>query len=582
MRRLAILDPAHGEQPFESDDGRYVALFNGEIYNHRELRRDLENRGVRFETDCDGEVLPYAFREWGPEEFPRRLDGMFAIVILDRQRRVLHLYRDRYGEKPLFYSNGRERFAFSSQLTTLTLDPSFDFEVDPIALRHYLFLHYVPGPRTVFEQVRRLEPGGHLVVGWDEGAEPEIKDWRAGAPLIAEIPRLYGSAVRGTRRRIEESVRSRLISDVPVGVFLSGGLDSSAVAAAAARSVAKIQTFSVGFEDAELDESPFARAVADHLGADHHHFQFDLDACLSVLDEAMCVLDEPVGDPACLPVLLLSKEARRHVKVVLTGEGADEFFGGYSYYPDSASGLAPEVGAGAGRTGSLLARLGWRTQSRSPAGGSGTFFRSDNTTPSGFPGLTNASERDRLVPGASSDDEAWSRRLSERLAGISCALRRAQTADIHSWLEGDLLPKLDHMAMAASLEGRAPYLDPRVAEYGLAMPAEWKIDGSGRKRVLRDAVSPWLPKNVIERRKQGFVLPIQKWLVGPLRERLIDGLSDQRNDGLDAAVARQIALDDLQIGAPRARFLYGLLTYRDWMLAIRERRAHAIRLSDAG
>ncbi|MAG33508.1 MAG: asparagine synthase (glutamine-hydrolyzing) [Deltaproteobacteria bacterium] len=584
MRRLAIIDPKHGEQPFETEDGRFVAMLNGEIYNHWALRRDLAGRGVRFQTDCDAEVLPHAFREWGPEEFPRRLDGMFGIVILDRQDRVLHLYRDRYGEKPVFYSDGRERFAFASQLVSMTLDPSFDFETDRVALRHYLFLHYVPGSRTIFESVRRLEPGCRLSVHWDRTEPPEISDWSAGFEEPAR-PLLYGSAVRATRRRVEEAVRSRLIADVPVGIFLSGGLDSSVIAAAAARNVSRIQTFSVGFEDSELDESLYARAVAEHLGADHHHFQFDLAACLSVLDDAMCVLDEPIGDPACLPVLLLSKEARRHVKVVLTGEGADEFFGGYSYYPGASDAGVGEAGfvRHNRRCRSLLARTfarGAANARRSDCGRVTSFFRGDNSTPSGFPGLTNPGERDRLVPGAQSDDDSWSRTLAERIARIPCALERAQTADIRSWLDGDLLPKLDHMTMAASLEGRAPYLDPKVAEFALSMPAGWKVDQSGRKRVLRDAFAGWLPEPVLGRKKQGFVLPIQKWLLGPLKERLLDGLAEERGDGLDAAVARRIVLDDLEVGAPRARLLYGLLVYRDWMLAVREGRARAIQLAE--
>jgi asparagine synthase (glutamine-hydrolysing) len=583
MRRLAILDPAGGQQPFATPDGRYVAMLNGEIYNHRALRRELAAWGVAFETTCDAEVLPHAFAAWGADGFARRLDGMFGIVVLDTRERVLHLFRDRYGEKPVFYAATAEGFAFASQLATMTLVPGFDFAVDPIALRHYLFLHYVPGGRTIFAGVRRLEPGMRLELSWDAPAEPRIGRWVDDEAPLPAVPAVYGAAVRDVRRRLERAVSSRLISDVPICVFLSGGLDSSAVAAAAARRVPRLRTFSVGFEDAELDESAYSQAVASHLGADHRHYRFDLSACLAVLDDAMASLDEPIGDPACLPVLLLSREARREVTVVLTGEGADEFFGGYGYYPDLGLLADPPAGdARRARPGRWRRWLERRRASDLAPGRVEGFFRPDNSTPSGFPGLTNAAERDRLVPGTRSDEDAWSLALAESLSRIDCPLRRAQAADIASWLDGDLLPKLDRMSMSASLEGRAPFLDPALAEYALALPAAWKIDARGRKRVLRDAVSGWLPAAVLERRKQGFVLPIQAWLQGPLRERLLDGLDGDRGDGLDARVARELAEADLACGASRARLLYGLLAYREWMEALRKGRAQAIQLAEGG
>ncbi len=576
MRRLAILDPVGGDQPFSTTDGRYVAMLNGEIYNHRAIRRELEGRGVRFQTTCDAEILPHAFAAWGPDGFARRLDGMFGVVLLDTVERRLHLFRDRYGEKPVFYSASSAGFAFASQLATMSLVPGVGLEVDPVALRHYLFLHYVPGERTMLSDVRRVPPGGRLEVDWDDPAQAVVSRWVEDATK-PQVPGFYGTAVSGVRQRLDRAVESRLISDVPVGVFLSGGIDSSAVAAAAARHVSKLRTFSVGFEDAELDESRWSENVASHLGAEHHHYRFDLAACLSVLDDAMAALDEPIGDPACLPVLLLSREARREVTVVLTGEGADEFFGGYGYYPDL------------GRLAETPAATGWRSTLRSflerprdprRAGALEGFFRADNSTPSGFPGLTNPSERDRLVPGTKSDEDAWSAAFVEALSRESCPLRRAQSADIGSWLDGDLLPKLDRMSMSASLEGRAPFLDPALAEYALALPAEWKVDAKGRKRVLRDAVAAMLPAEILERRKQGFVLPIQAWLLGPLRERLLDGLAEDRGDALDATVACEIAEADLASGAPRARLLYGLLAFREWMEALRTRRAHALQLAD--
>lgn len=576
MRRLAILDLPHGQQPFSSLDGKIIAFVNGEIYNHRELRRELEGRGIRFRTSCDSEVLPHAFRVWGPERFASRLDGMFGIAILDRGERTLHLYRDRFGEKPVFYSEGRGGFRFASQLSTLAVEPELDFEIDPTALRQYLALHYVPGSRTITRGIHRLLPGHRLVVDLSGACSMRVERWVDETEAL-RVPRTYAGAVREVRRLVSESVASRMLSDVPLGVFLSGGLDSSAIAAAAGQHSSRVETFSVGFQDAALDESVHARAVATALGTRHHHFDFDLEACLSVFDEAISALDEPVGDPACLPVHLLSREASKSVKVVLTGEGADELFGGYAYYPDPSL----EGHRTPRRMQRLRRALGarpHRVASPSPEG----FFRSDHTTPSGFPMLTTRAEREALVPAAQADEDTWSAGLMERLVGIESALERAQVADLHSWLPDDLLVKLDRMTMASSLEGRAPYLEPRLARLALALPAPWKGGADRRKRVLRDAVAPWLPVEITDRRKQGFVLPMQEWLMGPLRDRLLDGLQGGSEDGLDLALARRLVLEDLDRGASRSRLLYGLLAYREWMKSIREERARARRLPDRG
>ena len=569
MRRLAIRDLAHGQQPFTSDDGEIVAFVNGEIYNYRELRRELEARGIRFRTNCDSEVLPHVFRIWGAEEFASRLDGMFGIAILDRGQRELHLYRDRYGEKPVFYSEAGGSFRFASQLSTLAVEPEFDFEIDPVALRQYLALHYVPGARSMLRGISRLLPGHHLCLAL--GDTPSLSINRCVEPVEPiQKPRSYRAATQQVRHLLSNSVTSRMASDVPLGVFLSGGLDSSAIAAIAQRHTSGTETFSVGFKDAELDESPHARSVATALGTRHHHFGFDLEACLSVFDDAIGALDEPIGDPACLPVYLLSREASQRVKVVLTGEGADEIFGGYGYYPATLP-SRPRFDRFL-RSVSLGSTSNERTLEPH-------FFRSDNTTPSGFPMLTTQSERNQLVPGTWSDEDAWSFDVMKRLAAIECDLLRAQTADLLSWLPDDLLTKLDRMTMASSLEGRAPYLEPRLVAYAAALPPEWKGGSDRRKRVLRDAVSPYLPAEIVDRPKQGFVLPMQEWLLGPLRERLLDNLSGENCDGLDLSVARQIVMEDLDRGASRSRLLYGLLAYREWVRSVREARARTARQS---
>ena len=575
MRRLSILDLEHGTQPFSTPDGRIIAFLNGELYNFRDLRQELEREGVHFKTQCDAEIIPFGYRRWGAEGLAQRLDGMFGISIYDRSANTLCLMRDRYGEKPLFYFEGSGVFAFASQFTSLIQIPEIDLEVDPTALRQYLALHFVTGPRTILESVRRVPPGHQLEVDLSGAKPTTLKRWTESAPRTRRNRQDYASAVEETREQLSRAVQTRLIADVPVGVFLSGGVDSSAIAAAVAQQGVQPQTFSIGFEDASLDESPFARSVASHVGSNHHHFDFNLDACLEVLDDAMESLDEPLGDPACLPVLLLSREARRHVKVVLSGEGADEFFAGYAYYPKPPYPLErpPRLAS------SFFKRWrGKRTRAVSTEGPFENFLRSDNTTPSGFPLLTSHANRDDFVRKAATDEDAWLSELNHRLEQEPCPLRRAQRADIETWLADDLLQKFDHMSMAASLEGRAPFLEPQLAATGLEAPAEWKVTADGNKRLLRDAVAPWLPHDVLHRPKQGFVLPMQDWLVGPLRDRLLDGLAREEDDGLNSQTLRALALTDLDSGAERARLLYAVLAYREWFAAVREKRTLANRL----
>lgn len=556
MRRLAILDLARGRQPFFSEDGRVAAVMNGEIYNFRAVRRDLERRGVAFRTDCDAEVIPHAYRHYGVEPMLERLDGMFAIAIHDREHRTLHLARDRFGEKPLFFASWPGGLAFASQLPTLCLLGSVDREVDPVALRQYLAMHFVAGPRTILRGVRRVPAGHRLALDLARG-ELRVRRW--WDPLDApagRAPSGLDEAVERVRGALDEAVASRLVSDVPLGVFLSGGIDSSAVAAAMAACGSRLETFSIGFEDAAFDESEHARAVAAHLGSRHHHFRFDLRACRESLDEALAQAGEPIGDPACLPVYLLSREARKHVKVVLSGEGADEIFGGYGYYPDPGDdSRCPRPRDGLGHA---LRRL---LAARAPAP---PFLRADHTTPSGFPLLTTPAERDVLAPGAAGDADPWLEGVAGRAASQACPLRGAQLADLETWLADDLLVKFDQMTMAASLEGRAPYLAPALVRLGLALSASHKRGDGEAKRVLRRAVADRLPATILTRRKQGFVLPMQEWLAGPLRGRLLDELDVDRGDGLEVKRARELVEADLAAGAARSRLLYALLAYRIW------------------
>ena len=335
MRRLSVIDLEHGWQPLYSRGGRVVAFQNGEIYNYRPLRSELESLGFLFATQSDTEVLAHGYAHWGIEGLLDRIDGMYAIAILDRDRRELHLARDRFGEKPLFYQAVPGRFAYASDLTALAALPwAGDAPVDPLSLDRYLALHYVPGDRTILAGAQRVMPGERLRIPLDSLVPEKARYYR--------LPASVGSPISDEElsRLIEASVRSRLVADVPVGVFLSGGIDSSLVAAIAARENPHINTFSIGFPSAAHDESPHAREVARHIGSTHHEFVFDEGKFMELLPEVASALDEPLGDQATLPLFWLCREARKFVTVALSGEGADEIFGGYSYYARATGGRA--------------------------------------------------------------------------------------------------------------------------------------------------------------------------------------------------------------------------------------------------
>lgn len=568
MRRLSVIDLAHGGQPLYSRGERVVTFQNGEIYNYRALRSELESLGFLFATQSDTEVLAHGYAHWGIEGLLDRVDGMYAISILDRDRRELHLARDRFGEKPLFYQAVPGRFAYASDLTALAALPwAGDAPVDPLSLDRYLALHYVPGDRTILAGAQRVMPGERLRIPLDSLVPEKARYYR--------LPASGGSPISGEElsRLIEASVRSRLVADVPVGVFLSGGIDSSLVAAIAARENPHINTFSIGFPSAAHDESPHAREVARHIGSTHHEFVFDEGNFMELLPEVASALDEPLGDQATLPLFWLCREARKFVTVALSGEGADEIFGGYSYY-------ARAYGEGGPR--SLRSKLRDLLRRR-PANADPTRFLdpASLTTPSGFPLLSNLAMRERLIPERPSRGDEWERDLMEQLHGCMEAGRRASMADMASWLPDDLLVKFDRMAMAHSLEGRAPFLQPDVVAAGLSrLPPEQRFAPEQSKVALRSVAARWVPPGILERPKQGFVLPMRKWL-GAWFHEVPDrcGYFEARLGGLvNPSAAASYVEDELRHGVRNERFLFALVMLAEWRMRFAERstalRAH--------
>lgn len=558
MRRLSVIDLEHGWQPLTSRDGEIVAFQNGEIYNHRDLRGELERRGFVFRTQSDTEVLAHGYAAWGIEGLLERVDGMYALAVLDRARKELHLARDRFGEKPLFYASEAGRFAFASSLLPLAALPWVDDRIHPPSLDRYLALHYVPGDRTILSGVRRALPGERLRVSIDDVGVSRARYYR---PPLRQ-PRWSDDEELASE--VEAAVRSRLVADVPVGVFLSGGLDSSIVAAVAARHSPRIDTFSMGFSSAAHDESRFAAAVAEVIGSSHHHFTFDNRSFQRLLPEVVATLDEPLGDQAMLPLYWLCREARRTVTVVLSGEGADELFAGYSYYaPTSAEGSSLR---------SRWHRYAQTVRRRSPTP---TRLAEDSTssTPSGFPVLTNAAERKLLIGSASSAADPWEDELLSWLGTGRDPLQQATAADVATWLPDDLLVKFDRMAMAHSLEGRAPYLQRRLAERALHLPAHMRMSNGTTKVALRQMAQRWLPQSILERPKQGFVLPMRSWLVEWFagHEGARAYFAERPVPNLDTSSAGEIAVSDLRRGVQRERLLFALVALVEWHDSFRSR-----------
>jgi asparagine synthase (glutamine-hydrolysing) len=549
MRRLAIVDLSGGGQPLYSEDRQVVAMQNGEIYNHRDLRRQLEAHGHRFATGSDTEVLAHGYEQWGLEGLLARVDGMYAVAIYDRRRQQLHLARDRFGEKPLYYHAAPGRFVYGSQLLTVASYPGVDRGWDPEGLYWYLALHFVPGDGTVWRGVRKLRPGHHATVAL-----------ATGACRIARYWRLDEQQDRPCRpeeilEALDHAVQSRLMADVPVGLFLSGGLDSSVVAALAVRHAPRVATFSMGFSSEAHDERPYAQQVARALGTTHQHFEFDGQSFQKLLPRVVAAMDEPVGDQAMLPLFWLCAEASRSVKVVLSGEGADELFAGYSYYPGAVS-RRPRIG--------WWARLRRWLRGRAP---DARLLLETNCTPSGFPLLTSEAERLALLGRKTAPGFGrWYPELLRHWENTADPLRRACLVDVETWLAEDLLMKFDKMAMASSLEGRAPYLSPRLAQAAFRLPQAQKLTPDQNKKLLRAVADRLLPEAISRRPKQGFVLPMSQWLAGHFQEEAGARLFREVDMGLDREFAAHIVSEDLQRGVGRERLLYALLVLGSWAM----------------
>jgi asparagine synthase (glutamine-hydrolysing) len=566
-RRLAIIDVPGGAQPITGADGRVTVIQNGEIYNHEALRRQLEARGHRFRTRSDTEVLLHAYEEHGIG-FLERLRGMFALALWDRERGRLLLARDAFGIKPLFYREDGEELLFASELTALAALPRFPRDLDPDAVEAYLAFNSIPAPLTVFRGARKLGAGHWLT--WEDG-RVRAGRWARPSPAPAGAVRSEPAdeLAAELRDRLRDSVRAHLVSDVPVGVLLSGGIDSSALTALAAEeSSLPVQTFSIGFAERSFDELARARLVARRYGTRHRELVVRPDAA-ELLPAIVAATDEPLGDSSALPTYLVSRLAAEHVKVVLSGEGGDELFGGYETY--AADLLAPRVAPATRWLASVAAALPSSDRRVSFDYRLKRFVAGARLPPlerhHAWKEIFGREERRRLLGGAAADPLA---RYRGRWAETeeSEPLARLQDVDLGVYLVDDLLVKTDRMSMAHSLEARVPFLDPQVAELALALPTALKVSGLRKKRLLRRAVAPLIPWQIARGRKRGFSIPAAAWLRGPLvpfaREQL--GADRIRAQGVfDPAAVHTVLDEHVARRADRSRELWGLLCFTLWL-----------------
>lgn len=556
-RRLSIVDLENGSQPISNEDGSVVAVFNGEIYNHDSLRQSLESRGHKFKTQCDTEVLVHLWEEYG-DDFPQYLNGMFAFSIWDADEEVLFLARDRLGIKPLYVAEFDERFLWGSNLQSL-LTAGVEPELDEQAVYNHLRLRYTPASRTLVSAVSKIKPGTSLTVT-DKGVK-EQTFWQATDYINSKDPADPAGQIRTI---FEDSVQKRLMSDVPLGVFLSGGLDSSAVVALMSQYMDEpVRTFSVGFAASEVDESAEAQFVADYFGTDHHEIEVDISS-MSVFDDLIRNASEPIADPAILPTLLLSEFANTEVKTVLTGEGADELFAGYHRYSHMRD-----------RHRSLrrVPRQLYQTAQRL-AGAVGVYDDKLNRNAVYLEEeelLFKAATRFRTSPAsylATSADDTDLRELvtdvSERVDGST--IEKMFAYDISYWLPDNLLYKVDHASMHHSLEARVPFLDHRLVELAMSISPDTKLSGQSNKPVLKQSVNDLVPDRTLNRSKHGFEVPVAQWFRSDY-EPIAKWLTESRIDAapyVDASRVFALWNEHKSGDKDHSGTLWSVLTYVSW------------------
>lgn len=600
-RRLSILDisPA-GHQPMSSAGGRFQIAYNGEIYNHLEIRRELEAKlgSIAWRGRSDTETLLVAIETLGAREALRKCVGMFAMAVWDRLRRRLLLARDRFGEKPLYYACLGGHFIFGSELKAFKFHPGFSGEIDRDSVALYLRHCYIPEPRTIYRSVNKLPPATILEVTESGQVGSPESYWQVTDAIDRGRERPFaggdGEAIRQLEVLLDESIRLQTIADVPVGAFLSGGIDSSLVVALMQRQgSAKTRTFTIGFAEKSYDESGYARAVARHLGTEHTELVVTPAQAMEVIPDLPRIYDEPFGDSSQIPTCLVSRLAKRHVTVSLSGDGGDELFGGYARY-----GIAKQLHACLRHVPDpLLGRIPNLIRSRSPDWWDKYVGIAAPMLPRRWKGIrlgdkmhrlaelivkspwelyhgliSHWSHPDRVVIG-SDGAESPIRALMSLPSSLSYT-EQMMYWDLLSYLPGDILVKVDRAAMAVGLETRVPMLDHRIVEFAWSLPLHLKVRGGQGKWIMRQLLNRYVPRELTDRPKAGFSIPIGRWLRGPLREwaeALLDHERIRREGVLEPELIRQRWLEHLSGDREWGFLIWEVLMFQAWMETREER-----------
>ena len=575
MRRLSIIDLKTGDQPVFNEDRSVIAMQNGELYNYREVRGELERRGHQFTTQTDTEIIPHLYEEYG-EAFVEHINGMFAIALWDSARKRLILARDRFGEKPLYYGVFDGKLVYASEPKSILVHPSVKAELDLDALRHYLSFDYVPAPMSIYKGIYKL-PAAHILIV-ENGEVRTRRYWNLDFHKNGNVPSIEKAASE-LRELLSDAVRMRLVSDVPLGILLSGGIDSSTVAAFATQhATEKVKTFSIGFEEDSFDESRYARLVAKHLNTEHFEDRLSAEKAGDLISEIGQWLDEPLSDGSLIPTYLLARFVRQHVTVALGGDGGDELFAGYPMYV--AHKMAAVYGAVPGflRRGVIepvVNALPVSTSNMSFDYKAKRFVRASHLDPvarhhTWFGSFSIEQQQDLLtreIISQTSGDIYRGARDTLNLIDSTNEIERMQFLDINFYMAEDILTKVDRAAMAVSLETRAPFLDPRVGQFAASIPVDYKLRGRKGKYILKQAVKDLLPREILSRPKKGFGIPIAEWLKGRLNPLLHDMLAPHKlnQQGIfNAERVQRLIREHESNAASHHKELWTLLVFQLW------------------
>lgn len=573
--RLSVLDLETGNQPMVSDDTNEVLVFNGEIYNFKELRLKLESEGAVFTTSSDTEVILKGYKAWGFPDLLSQLEGMFAIALWDVQQQQLYLARDRFGEKPFYYYQNEDGFYFSSELKGITALIK-KREIDKTALNLFFSLSYIPAPYTIYEGVHKLESGTYITL-FNDGSSTKENYYSAQEMVAASLKNPYDNyeqAKTDLRVLLFQSVEQRMVADVPIGSFLSGGIDSSIVSAIMAKISEKpINTFSIGFHEKDYDESDRAQLVAKHIGSNHTQYMLSVEELLANMNDILDYFDEPFGDSSAIPSYMVAKIAREKVTVVLTGDCADELFAGYekylgNYYIDKFNSLPKIAQKSLSALINTIPHSSYTNQ----------VLRKAKKVIVG----ASLSEGERYVQLTSLGFSALQKNIlfkKEYQAEVSSVIASYYTeihsdtitktlySDVNLVLEGDMLAKVDRMCMMNSLEARVPFLDSKIVDFAFKLPITYKIEGSNKKKILKDAFKDLLPEQVFDFSKKGFGLPLRVWFKNELKEELLELLdkeSIQKQGVFDVDFILEIIDEHMTNKENHSSKLWLLFVFQKW------------------